>query len=67
VEWGSLDGGTVRLIILLVMRESEGADSHMKVFARLARKLMHEDFRALLENEKDPAALCAALQAVLNV
>jgi len=67
VEWGSLDGGTVRLIILLVMRESEGADSHMKVFARLARKLMHEDFRALLENEKDPAALCAALQTVLNV
>lgn len=67
VEWGALDGQPVRFIILLVMRESEGADNHMKVFARLARKLMHDEFRAGLENEKDPAALCALLREVLNV
>jgi mannitol/fructose-specific phosphotransferase system IIA component (Ntr-type) len=67
VEWGSLDGWPVRVIILLAMRASEGADNHMKVFARLARKLMHDDFRALLEHEKDPVALCAALQEALNL
>jgi fructose-specific PTS system IIA-like component len=66
VEWGSLDGQPVRLVILLVMRESEAVSAHMKVFARLARKLMHEPFRAWLAQEKDPDVLCALLREVLE-
>lgn len=45
IEWGSLDGGAVSVVLLLVVPSSDAAGSHMKVFARLARKLMHEEFR----------------------
>jgi len=66
VEWGSLDHQPVRLVILLVMRESAGVDSHLRVFARLARKLMHDEFRSGLERENDPVVLCARLREVLE-
>jgi PTS system fructose-specific IIA component len=45
VEWGSLDGAPVRMVVLLAMRESDAATRHMQVFARLARKMMSEAFR----------------------
>ena len=48
IEWGSLDGQPVRCVILLAMRASDKDDAHMRVFSKLARKLMHEEFRARL-------------------
>lgn len=48
IEWGSLDGGSVSVVLLLVVPSSDAAGSHMKVFAKLARKLMHEEFRERL-------------------
>ena len=48
VEWGSLDGNPVRMVILLALRESGQNGMHMKVFSRLARKLMDEKFRCRL-------------------
>lgn len=45
VEWQSLDGESVHTVILLAMPE-DGAEEHLKVFARLARRLMNEDFRS---------------------
>ena len=66
MEWGSLDHQPVRLVILLVMRESAGVDSHLRVFAHLARKLMHDQFRSALEREEDPVVLCARLREVLE-
>jgi multiphosphoryl transfer protein len=65
VVWGSLDGQPVRILILMVMRE--GDSEHMKVFSRLARYIMHEDFRARLENENDNTALCAFLKGKLEI
>jgi fructose-specific PTS system IIA-like component len=62
VAWASLDGQPVRVVILLAIRETDGATEHLKVLARLARQLMHEDFRARLEQENEPAALCAFLR-----
>ena len=61
VEWGALDGDPVRTVVLLVIRESDTAATHMRVLASLARRLMHEEFRAQLEQEQDPAALCRLL------
>jgi mannitol/fructose-specific phosphotransferase system IIA component (Ntr-type) len=34
----------------------------MQVLAKLARKIMDDDFRAELEQENDPVRLCAVLQ-----
>lgn len=51
VEWNSLDGQPVRIALMLAIRESDHAEEHLKIFARLARKVMHEDFRERLLTE----------------
>ncbi len=62
VEWGSLGGDPVRTVVLLAIRESDAAATHMRVLASLARRLMHEEFRVKVEEEQDPAALCRLLR-----
>jgi multiphosphoryl transfer protein len=57
IEWGSLDGNPVRMVILLALRESNQNGTHMKVFSRLARKLMDEDFRSRLMQIDDPGEM----------
>ena len=64
VAWNSLDGQPVRVAILLAIREGQAATTHMKVLAKLARKIMDAEFRAELEQEKEPAKLCAILQKI---
>lgn len=61
VAWGSLDGAPVHTVLLLTLRENAQANGHLSLFSRLARKLMHEDFRARLIQNHDAAALCALL------
>jgi fructose-specific PTS system IIA-like component len=63
VPWNSLDEKPVRVVILLVIRDSDGATEHMKIISALARQVMHEDFRASIEREEDPARLCALLKS----
>jgi phosphoenolpyruvate-protein phosphotransferase len=54
VAWDSLDGEPVGVVILLAMRESgAGGQRHLQVFARLARKLMSEEFRVRLLSAED--------------
>lgn len=62
VAWNSLDGQPVGVVILLAIREEQGDSTHMKVLAKLARKVMSKTFRAQLESENNPAELCAILQ-----
>jgi multiphosphoryl transfer protein len=57
IEWGSLDGCPVRMVILLALRESNQNGTHMKVFSRLARKLMDEEFRGCLMQIDDPGEM----------
>ena len=45
VDWGSMDGQPVSVVMLLAIPASDTTGAHMKVFAKLARKLMHEEFR----------------------
>jgi len=68
VAWGSLDGEPVSVLLLLVVRdalpaaENGNANGHMKIFSRLARCIMHQEFRDQLLNEHCPNQL----QALLN-
>ena len=48
IDWGSQDEKPVRTVILLAVRESDPNNSHMQVLAKLARKLMDEQFRTEL-------------------
>ncbi len=60
VEWGSNDGQPVRCVILLAMRESDAQGTHMKVFSKLARRLMHEEFRERMLAAGDSRRACLA-------
>jgi fructose-specific PTS system IIA-like component len=48
VEWNSVDGDPVRVVVLIATRDSDTSGAHLQVFSRLARKLMNEDFRQYL-------------------
>lgn len=50
----------VSLVIMLTVSEQEKGD-HMKIFSRLARKLMHADFREQLLNCSSPQDVSAQL------
>jgi fructose-specific PTS system IIA-like component len=67
VEWGSLDDLPVTLVLLLVVRESAPAGEHLKLFARLARKLMHEEFRAALLGARENAEMLSLLSTELRI
>ena len=45
INWDSIHGEPVRMVVLLALRKSEVANVHMQVFSSLARKLDDEDFR----------------------
>jgi fructose-specific PTS system IIA-like component len=62
VPWNSLDDKPVRVMILLVIRDSDAATQHMKIIAALARQMMHESFRADIERVTDPPELCSLLK-----
>ncbi len=64
VAWNSLDGQPVRVVILLAIRAAQAGTTHMQVLAKLARKIMDDDFRAELEAETEPDRLCAVLQKI---
>jgi len=66
VAWDSLDGQPVKVMLLLVIRESDHANGHMKIFSRIARRVMHEEFRESLVKEHNPEQLCALLNGSLN-
>jgi multiphosphoryl transfer protein len=62
IDWGSIDGEPVSMIILMAMRESQSPSRHMQVFSKLARKLENEEFRGHLlavENTHDMATYLA--------
>lgn len=62
LSWG--EDVDVQLVIMLAVNEQE-QDSHMKIFSRLARKLMHSDFREQLQTLSDAAAITDLLSAEL--
>jgi fructose-specific PTS system IIA-like component len=67
IEWGSVDGEPVQCVILLASRASDQDGAHMKVFSKLARKLMHESFRARLLTAPDRDGVLACLAAELGI
>lgn len=48
VDWDSIHGEKVQMVVLLALRKSDGANTHMQVFSSLARKLDDDDFRRQL-------------------
>ncbi|RJX75274.1 phosphoenolpyruvate--protein phosphotransferase [Vibrio sinensis] len=63
IAWG--DDVDVDLIIMLTVTD-EGKDTHMKVFSKIARKLMHEEFRQSLKQAKEPSEVIDILTKTLE-
>ncbi|HEY6349916.1 MAG TPA: phosphoenolpyruvate--protein phosphotransferase [Candidatus Angelobacter sp.] len=62
VEWEAVDGQPVQIVILLAARESDAENEHLRVFSRLARNLMDEEFREKLLKADDPDAILSTIQ-----
>ena len=67
IEWNSLDGKPVQIVVLLAVHESDTNNSHMKVLAKLARKLMNEEFRDHLMNLNDSESTLSYLSQELEI
>jgi fructose-specific PTS system IIA-like component len=67
IDWGSTDNQPVRGVIMLTVRESDADTTHLKLLAKLARRLMHEGFRDSLLGATDANAVVGVLQAELGL
>ncbi|MCB1216893.1 phosphoenolpyruvate--protein phosphotransferase [bacterium] len=66
LEWGSLDGDPVDMVLMLAMPAHEEGNRHLKVFARLARRLMNEEFRSGLRRADTTDNIVRFLQGELR-
>ncbi|AXE31781.1 phosphoenolpyruvate--protein phosphotransferase [Chromobacterium phragmitis] len=62
VDWGASDGLPVDMVLLLAFNAADAGAAHLKFFSRLARLVMHDDFRQALRGERDPERLQALLR-----
>jgi fructose-specific PTS system IIA-like component len=67
VEWGALDGQPVRVAILIALRAEDKGREHLRIFAKLARLAMNEDFRARLESAPDAQTIFSMLASDLGI
>lgn len=67
VEWGSMDGQGVDTVMLLAVPASDESGAHLKIFAKLARRLMHEAFRDRLRCAGTGEAVADCLREELGI
>ena len=56
IEWNSLDGAPVNLVFMIGVPEAAG-NEHLKILAKISRKLMKQEFRDSLSNIESSAEL----------
>lgn len=64
VQWGDEEA---QFIIMLTLNKHAAGDQHMRIFSRLARRIMHADFRNALVNASSEEAIAALLQRELEL
>ncbi|WP_336216224.1 phosphoenolpyruvate--protein phosphotransferase [Enterobacter sp. P82] len=64
VMWGDEEA---QFIIMLTLNKHAAGDQHMRIFSRLARRIMHEDFRNALVNASSAEAIASLLQHELEL
>lgn len=64
VKWGEEEA---QFIIMLTLNKHGAGDQHMRIFSRLARRIMHEDFRSALVNASSEEAIVSLLQHELEL
>ncbi|MCQ4447121.1 phosphoenolpyruvate--protein phosphotransferase [Enterobacter cloacae] len=64
VMWGDEEA---QFIIMLTLNKHAAGDQHMRIFSRLARRIMHDDFRNALVNASSGEAIASLLQHELEL
>jgi PTS system fructose-specific IIA component len=64
VEWNSFDGKPVTNIFLIGVPKENAGNDHLKILIALSKKLMHEDFRAALDQAKTPDDILNVLKTM---
>ena len=64
VMWGDEEA---QFIIMLTLNKHAAGDQHMRIFSRLARRIMHNDFRSALVNASSQEAIASLLQHELEL
>ncbi len=68
IEWDSIDSKPVKIVIAMTIRDVQDAGTvHMQIFSKLARSIMHEDFRRHLETIKNCDEVVAYLHQKLEL
>ena len=65
MRWGEKEAPPVQAILLIAIPAARG-DEHLRLIARLSRRLMHEEFRETLLAAKDAKTVLAAIRACLT-
>ncbi|AJR05617.1 phosphoenolpyruvate--protein phosphotransferase [Photobacterium gaetbulicola] len=66
IVWNEADGETVSTVIMLTISSHDDEGTHMSIFSKLARKLMHREFRdALMNNALGREQTVSLLKGVL--
>lgn len=64
VQWGEEEA---QFIIMLTLNKHAAGDQHMRIFSRLARRIMHPEFRNALVTAASPDAIASLLQQELEL
>ncbi|GLO60665.1 phosphoenolpyruvate--protein phosphotransferase [Vibrio sp. MACH09] len=64
IQWGDEEA---QFIIMLTLNKHAAGDQHMKIFSKLARKIMHADFREQLMTAVDAEQVEALLKQELEL
>lgn len=67
IEWASSDGQPVRAVIMLAVPASDADRTHLRLLAKLARRLMHEGFRESLLFAPDVDTILHILRTELEL
>lgn len=67
IKWNPNEDALVKILIMLVVKQNDTAGTHMQVFSRLARKIMHSDFREFLLANDDVGVILKFLKESLEI
>ena len=62
---GKKNSASVRAVLMIAIPAAARGDEHLRLIARLSRRLMHEDFRETLLAAKDAKTVLAAIRTCL--
>ncbi|KGP71265.1 PTS sugar transporter subunit IIA [Pontibacillus yanchengensis] len=62
IDWQSIDGEPVKHAFLIAVPLEQSGNEHLRILSNLSRKLIHEEFRAQLNQVKNAEELVELLE-----